>query len=602
MEEVISNVRNFIMKWLMPEDISIKHRLCNLIYAATFLGSVGTLFVSVFVTPSPLTLGTICAALLVIGVSLYLSVIKRKHTLAALIIIFLIDEIIFPVMYYVNGGIKSGMQMWFVLGLMFAFLVLDGKLCAIMFAISSVTLGACFILETAGIINPEPLEGYVWAGDVVQSMILVALIFGVFFKLQTYIYTKQNNKLIEKEKELLEVMKEVEAANSAKSEFLANMSHEIRTPINAIMGMNEIVLRDSEEEDTIQNSNSIKAASENLLSLVNNILDFSKIESGKMEIINEEYSLSTLLNDCYTMINLRAYNKGLSFNITNSPMIPENLYGDRFHIYQVISNFLTNAVKYTSQGGVELSVTYEDLDMDKIYLIFSVKDTGMGIAKEDKDKLFTTFQRLDEKKNRTIEGTGLGLAIAARLVEQMGGSVSVESELGVGTTFTAEIPQRMVDSKKMGAFSARYEEKLNQTGSKYKTLFKAPTARILSVDDIKMNHTVVKGLLKNTEIQIDTALSGKEAIELTDQNKYDVIFMDHMMPEMDGIETLHKIKEKENRNLDTPVVVLTANAINGAEEEYKAEGFDNYLSKPVDGIELEKMILYYLPGGKVQKV
>lgn len=601
MRKISETIRKYITQRLMPDDIAVTHRLCNLIYASTLIGSYGTLIISLILTPSPLTILTICAAIVVVSVSLYLSVYKRKHMLAALIIILFIDEAIFPIMYFVNGGIHSGMQLWFILGLIFGFLVLDGKLCVFIFLLGSVTLGSCFVLEEKGIIPTVPLEGTVWTLDVIQSMIFVALIFGVFFKLQTYIYTKQNNALLDKEKELIEAMKEVEAANNAKSEFLANMSHEIRTPINAIMGINEIILRDCKEEETLENSGRIQAASNNLLSLINDILDFSKIESGKMEILCEDYTLLSVLNDCYNMIYLRAQNKGLELKVVTDPLTPDNLNGDRFHIYQVISNLLTNAVKYTSAGKVELLVRYEKKDEENIELIVAVKDTGMGIAKEDIDKLFKNFQRLDQRKNRTIEGTGLGLAIVARLLEQMGGSINVESELGSGSTFTAVIPQKVVGEGTVGDFSARYEEKVNQSGSNYKAKFVAPSVRVLAVDDIRMNLVVVKGLLKKTQVQIDMALSGAEALKLTDENKYDVILMDHMMPEMDGIETLHALKERKNRNFDTPVVALTANAIKGAEEEYKNAGFDNYLSKPVNGGDLESMILYYLPAAKLEK-
>lgn len=601
MRQFVNKIRSFTVQKLMPDDISIKHRLCNLIYASTLIGTVGTFLVSALLTPSPMTLLTIGVAMVVISISLYLSVHFRKHTLAAIIIIFFVDEIIFPVMYYANGGIHSGMQIWFVIGLMFAFLVLDGKWCVITYIMGSVTLGACFLLEQAGVIQPTPLEGNVWVLDVIQSLVLVGLIFGVFFKLQTYIYTKQNNALMQKEKELLEAMEKVEAANRAKSDFLANMSHEIRTPINAIMGMNEIILRDSTDEETLDNAKRIQAASNNLLSTVNNILDFSKIESGKMEIINEDYMLSSLLNDCYNMINLRAYNKGLSFKLVNDPSIPENLTGDQFHIFQVVSNVLTNAVKYTKEGVVELAVSYKKISVDCISLIFEIKDSGVGIAEDDKEKLFQNFQRIDEKNNRSIEGTGLGLAIVARLVEQMDGVIEVSSELGKGSTFTIMLPQLVRGNETIGDFSSKCEENQSQTVEKKNEIFTAPSARILVVDDVKVNLTVVKGLLKKTQIQIDTALSGEDALKLTDENKYDLMFFDHMMPKMDGIETLHALKERQNQNQDTPVIVLTANAIKGVEEEYKKEGFDGYLSKPTSGVDLENTLLKYLPAQKVER-
>jgi len=601
MKKLISRLQDFMSNRLLSEDISIQNKLCNLIIAFTFVGCFATFIVSLVITPGIFTAVVVLVALIIIGVSLYLSAYRQKPTIAALIIILLINEIVFPIMYYVCGGIHSGMGIWFVVGMIFPFLVLDGRMSLVVFAISFLTLGSCFMFEQVGYISPVALEGFSWTGDVVQSMLIVSLIFGGIFKIQNLIYTRQNNSLQQKEKELLETMKMLESANSAKSDFLANMSHEIRTPINAIMGINEIVLRDSNDEDTIQNSRRIQEASNNLLSLVNNILDFSKIESGKMEIICEDYALSSILNDCYNMINLRAYNKGLEFRFINNPKTPENLYGDQFHIFQVLSNLLTNAVKYTSSGKVELNVSFEKTDEDKINLILAVTDTGSGISEANLNDLFKSFQRIDEHKNRSIEGTGLGLAITHRLVEQMGGRIEVKSEVDVGSTFTAIIPQIVKDDVEIGEFSKRYEDAINSAGPEYTEKFIAPSARILSVDDVRINLVVFKGLLKNTKVQIDTALSGKEALELSDKEKYDLIFMDHMMPEMDGIETLAKLKERQNINHDTPVVVLTANAIKGAEEEYKNAGFDNYLSKPVHGVDLENMVLQYLPKSKLER-
>lgn len=395
-----------------------------------------------------------------------------------------------------------------------------------------------------------------------------------------------------------EIQEELRAANQAKSDFLSNMSHEIRTPINAIIGMNEMILRETENEQILEYASSVQTSSSALLAIINDILDISKIESGKIEIVPVDYELSSLLHDCYNMIIDRATKKGLEFNLHCEENIPHVLHGDIIRIRQIVINLLTNAVKYTAKGQIDFYVTAE-LSQQEVLLKFAVKDTGMGIAPEEKDKLFNKFERLDIKKNRTTEGTGLGLHITKRLTELMGGTITVESEYGKGSVFTAVIPQKCVDSRPIGKLDM---QSINAGQEKYthEVRFTAPNARILVVDDVEINLKVVSNLLKQLKLQIDTATSGEASIELACKNKYDIIFMDHMMPGMNGIETLEKLKEtKENKNADTPVIMLTANALSGMKEMYLEKGFTDYLSKPIDGNKLEKKIEKYLPEEKI---
>ena len=396
-----------------------------------------------------------------------------------------------------------------------------------------------------------------------------------------------------KEKNMLQ---ELVRANEAKSQFLANMSHEIRTPINGILGMDSILLKECKDESLREYAKNIQSAGQSLLSIINDILDISKIESGKLEILPTKYQLFSVLNDCYNLTKVKLENKPVEFVIQINENLPSWLYGDEVRVRQIINNFLSNAVKYTKEGNVTFCLDYEEKSDEQIQLIISVTDTGIGIKEEDLGKLFKSFTRIEEKRNRNIEGTGLGLNLTKNLVDLMGGEVSVDSTYGKGSCFTAKIPQKIVDAKPMGDFSKRYRQYLNTSDDNTLSFF-APEAKILIVDDVEMNLKVVEGLLKETKIQIDTAVSGRECLECVKKKQYNIIFLDHMMPEMDGIETLQNMKSlADNPNREVPVIMLTANAIVGAKEEYMEAGFTDYLTKPIRETELLEMLLKYLPG------
>ena len=392
------------------------------------------------------------------------------------------------------------------------------------------------------------------------------------------------------------------AASEAKSAFLSNMSHEIRTPINAVLGMNEMILRECEDSNILNYSENIKTAGNTLLGLINDILDFSKIEAGKIEIIPADYDISSLINDLVNMVQTRADDKGLILKLDFDRNIPRMLNGDEIRIKQIITNILTNAVKYTEKGSVTFGIRCQRIenDPDSVMLRVSVKDTGMGIKAEDMKKLFSEFERIEEKKNRNIEGTGLGMSITKSLLEMMGSSLQVESVYGEGSVFSFSIKQRVVGDVVLGDYEEAYKEHLHRQ-SRYKENIIAPDARILVVDDNKMNLLVFKSLIKQTLINVDTAESGDEGIELTRSLEYDIIFLDHLMPNKDGIETLHDMKEQsDNPNINAPVICLTANAISGAREQYIREGFDDYLTKPIDPGKLEELLVNYLPKDKLQ--
>ncbi|MCR4616722.1 MAG: response regulator [Lachnospiraceae bacterium] len=385
-----------------------------------------------------------------------------------------------------------------------------------------------------------------------------------------------------------------ELANKAKSEFLANMSHEIRTPINAIMGMDEMILRESSEDNVKGYATDIKRAGENLLDIIGDILDFSKVEAGKLDLEYEEYSLPELLCDINNIIKGRAESKNLDFKIVAQESCPKKLYGDESRIRQILLNLLNNAVKYTEEGSVLLDVSYvryNDSDNNNILMRFSVKDTGIGIKDEDRTRLFNNFERFDISRNRNIEGSGLGLAITDRLLKLMGGRIQVVSEYGKGSVFTAVIPQKCVGKEILGNIKECLEKDEHDL-AQYHESFKAPDAKVLVVDDVAMNVNVIKGLLKKTEVKVYTALSGLDCIEMCKKDKFDLILMDHFMPKMDGIETFEELKK---RNLvDCPVVALTANAIAGMKEMYLEKGFDAYIAKPIKPDELENVVKMYV--------
>ncbi len=400
-----------------------------------------------------------------------------------------------------------------------------------------------------------------------------------------YLYTKQ----------LIELKEDAERANEAKSSFLARMSHEIRTPINAVLGMNEMILRETEADNIREYAINIHNAGKTLLSIINDILDLSKIESSKMEITENDYMLGSMILDIENMIAMRAEEKNLTFRILADSKLPKNLHGDEMRVKQCIVNLLTNSVKYTNEGSVTLEIDCADIQGNIINLRITVSDTGIGIREEELHMLFDPFTRLDMMRNKSVEGTGLGLSITKRLVAMMQGNLTVESEYGNGSKFTFVIPQKIMGTELLGDYRKAADEVTEHSKSGAPGTFIAPRAKILAVDDNRVNITVVKGLLKRLKVQFDAALSGAECLDKIRQNHYDIIFLDHMMPEMDGVETLQSMCQIEEYAQNPSVVIaLTANAIVGAKEEYLQAGFEDYLSKPIDSMQLEQLIRRYL--------
>ena len=453
----IKKAKDIIYRNLFDDDLEMWHKLLNLILMALLLGTFISLTICVIADMNPIGNLTMAVVLLVILFALWLSNGRKNPKLAAIFVTALTNFILMPILYVYNGGLHSGMPIWQLMGLLFSWLVLKGKIGVIMFILNySVALGTIGF----GMMFPEKIHPLgsdtLVAIDIAQSVFVATCIIGIIFKYNSYIYEKQRKHLMEQDMELRNAVEDAKKANQAKSDFLAHMSHEIRTPINSVLGMDEMILRETTEPEIAEYATNIQSAGHTLLSIINDILDFSKIESGKMEIIPSEYHMMSLLNDCYNLVAMRAKEKDIKIIFQNNESLPSKLYGDEVRIRQIILNLMTNGVKYTKEGSVKLSIDWERKNDDEMLLKISVTDTGSGISQENMNKLFKSFQRIEEKKNRNVEGTGLGLTITKQLIDLMNGTITVESEYGKGSTFYVEVPQAIVSEKPLGNFASKY--------------------------------------------------------------------------------------------------------------------------------------------------
>ncbi len=453
--------------------------------------------------------------------------------------------------------------------------------------ISDVTMMVCAVRLVSPVMRTVAMgsKGYD-RGGIITLIVRVTL--GVAFMYLEFVVRERIITLESQKKEISDL-------STAQNRFFSSMSHEIRTPINTIIGLNEMIMREKVSDEVAEDAANIRAASNMLLHIINDILDMSKISSGQMKLTPVAYHPGNMLSDIVGMLWMRAKEKGLKFEVEIAPDIPSELYGDEVRIKQILINLLNNAIKYTKKGSVTLSIQNNGITDGVADIVYSVADTGMGIRKESLPYLFTAFKRVDEEQNRYIEGTGLGLSIVKELTELMGGTVTVNSVYTQGSTFVIEIPQSVTDFATIGNLEIEKKHEKNPSGN-YRSSFEAPEAKVLVVDDNESNLLVVSKLLRDTLVNIDTATGGARALELTQENEYDVILMDHLMPEMNGIECFHRIKDQVGgASKNARVVALTANAGSEMRKLYSDEGFDGYLVKPVSPSDLESELERLLP-------
>ncbi len=540
---------------------------------------------------------TSALGLMMIGVPIvtYLSTKYGRIKLGCIIQVTALIIIVLPICFIFGGGLMGGGVFWVIFTFMAIGVTLSGNLrIALMLLLTAETvLGyrLWFVKPELFVIHDELM----FIADTFVSCILVGFATYLMLRYQKNIFRDETMRALTEKKR-------AEELNRSQNQFFSSMSHEIRTPINSILGLNELIMRREDISDDVRrDAANIQGAGKMLLALVNDILDLSKIEAGKMDIVPVNYNVGNLVSEIVNMIWLRADQKGLKFNVDIDPGIPSELFGDDVRIKQILINLLNNAVKYTKEGSIGLHMECEEASSDGVYLNFTVTDTGMGIKSESLPHLFDTFKRVDEEKNRMIEGTGLGLSIVRQLVTLMDGKISVNSVYTQGSTFSVSLWQKIANTTPIGDINIASLGEAKHT-SKYEAAFSAPEARILIVDDNEMNLEVETKLLADTELKIDTAISGADALKLTISRHYDVIFTDHLMPGMDGIEFLENVRKQQGGlNNRTPVIILTANAGGNNKELYSKSGFDGYIVKPVSGQQLEACLLKNLPETKITR-
>lgn len=531
----------------------------------------------------------LCIFLFSLLFSIFITIQYHMLNLGSGIVGIALCCLVFPGMFFLSGGIEGGATVYFSLNIIYTCIMFEG---AGMYAFLALDVISDLITYAVAFYHPEyvvALDGRQAVFlDSMYSVIAVGISVGIMVKLHIGAYSRQSKKVQEQKEEL-------QKNSATKNNFFASMSHEIRTPINTIIGLNEMILRENREGSTREYAESVKNAGKMLLNLVNDILDLSQMEMGRIEIVPVQYRTEEFINDLVTMMQVQMEAKNLQFIQDIDAELPSVLLGDKKRLEQVMINLLTNAVKYTPEGSVTLTIKEEERTDESIKLRISVQDTGVGIRKEDMSNLYDIFKRLDQVKNQKVEGSGLGLAITKQLVDLMGGELSVDSIYTKGSTFTVLLTQQIEDATSMGSWG---ESLLAKAGGseEYRQLFEAPEARILVVDDTQMNLVVVSKLLQATRVQIDLARSGEECLEKTRNKYYHVILLDHMMAGMDGIETVAEIRKQDNGLCrDTAVIAMTANVKSNADVFYREQGFDAYLEKPIDSAMLEKYLLSYLP-------
>jgi len=557
-----------------------------------FAAMIGTIE-SIFVDKIGNMLPAFLILLATMGAALVAIFKYRKYNVAATLLFFLIIAVMFPCLFFFGGGVHGAAPVWLALGILYAFLMFNGRKAVFYVTLCVLIDAACYLLAyryPEAIINMSS-EKMLYM-DSYFAVIVVGLVSGLISKSQIYVYEEEHQLNLEQKEEL-------KRSQNSRNAFFANMSHEIRTPINTILGLNEMILRESENETIKSYARDIQLASNLLLGQVNDILDLSQMEMERMKLVQGPYAVEELFGELSELVRHRMEKKGLSFSMDIDSSLPSVLTGDLRRIKQILLNLLDNALKYTETGSVVLSAFGERCGEKEIQLKISVSDTGIGIRKEDMNHIYDAFNRFDENRNIRILGSGLGLAITKQLVDLMEGEITVDSIYTKGTTFTVILKQQIEDNTPIGEID--FQQSKEQVGKFYAPCFEAPEARVLVVDDNAMNTRVVRALLSATKMQMDVANSGKDCLEMTKKHYYHVILLDDMMPGMNGTETLTAIRKQENGLCQTSsVIALTANTLAGASELYQSQGFDGYVEKPIVGRTLETEVLKCLPSDIIE--
>ena len=490
-------------------------------------------------------------------------------------------------LFFLDGGVGGGVPIFFILAVVITpcFLEIGDALIMLVLEILAYTLNVLFAAYYPDSVKATLIQ----QSDLVFPILIVTAALGVLCLFYTYSYRNQQTKLDA-------AISDANSANEAKSAFLNNMSHEIRTPMSSILGMNEMILREEDRPEIREYALVIQRSGRALLGIINDVLDFSKLQDKKMEIMPVRYDLSSLINDLVNMAAEQAKKKSLTFTVNVDKAIPRILDGDEYHIRQVMMNILNNAIKYTERGGVTVTMGFETIDNYSILLKCAVTDTGIGIKADDLEYIFTPFEHVETSRKFSADGSGLGLPIVQQLLQLMDSELKVESVFHKGSTFSFDVKQGVIKWEPIGDYERAFSMASSHQERKFMQSFQAPNAKVLVVDDADVNLLVFANLLKKTKIKIDTASSGLEMLQMVRMNHYNMIFLDHRMPGMDGIEAFHEMKKMtDGLNFNTPVVALTANAVLGARQLYIDEGFSDYISKPVDTVRLEQILLEYLP-------
>ena len=584
-----------LFKSAYDHTLSLQERVFSVIPVVGLISMVVIVFMSILVQDDPITTAVLALGLIIFSVIVRISVKKRRVQLGATIIGLALVLVILPVSFIFGGGLHGGSPLWFIFGLSFIGMTVEGSRKYILLGLGAVTTAISYYVayRFPDLVTQHTIEAAYL--DSFTSVVLVSLLLTTMILFQIQVY-KSENALMQEQK------KEIEELSQTRNQFFSSVSHEIRTPIDSILGFNELILRADPSEEIAENAENIKSSSRILLSLINDVLDMSKLEAGRMEIVPTEYDLAGMLSETINLIWESASRKGLALHVDVDKTIPRRLMGDDVRIEQILINLLNNAIKFTNEGSVKISVKWKPLQNKQIMVIFSIEDTGMGIKRDAMPYLFDEFKRVNVEQTKGIKGTGLGLTIVKMLTEQMHGEIQVNSIYTKGSTFTVSIPQEIVKEEPIGDMALETLKK-REIEQFYRQSFEAPNCRLLIVDDNMMNRMVTAKLLKDTKMDIDQVESGQECLTRCSDVEYDCIFMDIQMPEMDGVSCLKQLRSQiGGMNKQTPVIVITAHSSADDQVKYRAAGFDGYLLKPVSGEMLENTLLRVLPADKVHRI